>query len=130
VNENEVARRIIARLDQQLDEMPAPTVQKLQAVRLVAVAAYRPDRALWGHAKAGHALRGWGFGHGLGSRLVLPAAIVVASLTGLIYWQMSSHHEEELDTTGLMAGDLPIHAYTDPGFETWLKRSNYVPSQQ
>ena len=58
-----------------------------------------------------------------------PTAIVLASLAGLIYWQVSSHHEEELDT-GLLAGELPIHAYTDPGFETWLKHSNYVQSQQ
>jgi hypothetical protein len=62
------------------------------------------------------------------ARLMLPAAIVVAAITGLIYWQMSNHHEEELDT-GLLAGELPIHAYTDPGFETWLKRSNYAQTQ-
>ena len=129
MNENEVAGRIVARLDQDLADLPAPTVQKLQAARLAAVAAYRPDRPLWGHTRTGSILSGWGSGRGLTTRLVLPAAIVLASLTGLTYWQMSSHHEEELDT-GLLAGELPIHAYTDPGFETWLKHSNYVPSQQ
>ena len=129
MKENEVAGRIVARLDQDLADLPAPIVQKLQVARLAAVAAYRPDRPLWGHSRAGHVLSGWGLGHGLTMRLVLPAAIVLASLTGLIYWQMSSHHEEELDT-GLLAGELPIHAYTDPGFETWLKHSNYMPSRQ
>ena len=129
MKENEVAGRIVARLDQDLADLPAPIVQKLQDARLAAVAAYRPDRPLWGHSRAGNVLSGWGLGHGLTMRLVLPAAIVLASVTGLIYWQMSSHHEEELDT-GLLAGELPIHAYTDPGFETWLKHSNYVPSQQ
>jgi len=129
VKENEVAGRIVARLDQDLADLPAPIVQKLQDARLAAVAAYRPDRPLWGHSRAGNVLSGWGLGHGLTMRLALPAAIVLASVTGLIYWQMSSHHEEELDT-GLLAGELPIHAYTDPGFETWLKHSNYVPSQQ
>ena len=129
MNENEVAGRIVARLDQDLADLPAATVQKLEAARLAAVAAYRPDRVLWGHSRAGNVLSGWGLGQGLTMRFVLPAAIVLASLTGLIYWQMSSHHEEELDT-GLLAGELPIHAYTDPGFETWLKHSNYVPSQQ
>jgi len=125
VNENEVAERIVARLDQELADLPVPIVQKLQAARLAAVAAHRNPRPLWGHARAANVLSGWNFGQ----RLVLPAAIVVASLTGLIYWQMSSHHEEELDT-GLLAGELPIHAYTDPGFETWLKHSNYAQSQQ
>ncbi len=129
MNDNEIAGRIVARLDQDLANLPAATVQKLETARLAAVAAYRPDRPLRGRSRAGNVLRGWGLGHGLATRLVLPAAIVLASLTGLIYWQMSSHHEEELDT-GLLAGELPIHAYTDAGFETWLKHSNYVPSQQ
>ena len=129
MNENEVAERIVARIDQDLADLPQPIVQKLQAARLAAVAAYRPGRPLWGHSRTGNALSGWGLGRGLNARLVLPAAIVLASLTGLIYWQMSSHHEEELDT-GLLAGELPIHAYTDPGFETWLKHSNYMQSRQ
>ena len=129
MNENEVAGRIVARLDQDLADLPATTVQRLQAARLAAMSAYRPDRPLWGHAGAGSILSGWSLGRGLTTRLVLPAAIILASLTGLIYWQMSSHHEEELDT-GLLAGELPIHAYTDPGFETWLKHSNYTQSQQ
>ncbi len=129
MNENEFAGKIVARLDQDLADLPAATVKKLQDARIAAVAGYHPERQLWGHSRAGSILSGWGFGRGLGTRLVLPAAIVLASITGLIYWQMSSHHEEELDT-GLLAGELPIHAYTDPGFETWLKHSNYAPSQQ
>ena len=129
MNENEVAGKIVARLDEDLAELPAPIVQKLQAARMTAAVAYRPGKPLWGHSRTGNVLSGWGLGRGLTTRLVLPAAIVLASLTGLIYWQMSSHHEEELDT-GLLAGELPIHAYTDPGFETWLKHSNYAQSQQ
>ena len=129
MNENEFAGKIVARLDQDLADLPAATVKKLQDARLAAVAGYHPEKPLWGHSRAGSILSGWGFGRGLGTRLVLPAAIVLASITGLIYWQMSSHHEEELDT-GLLAGELPIHAYTDPGFETWLKHSNYAPSQR
>ena len=129
MNENEVAGRIVARLDRDLADLPAPTVQKLRAARLAAVAVYRPDRPLWGHSRAGNVVSGWGLGRGLATRLFLPAAIVLASITGLIYWQMSSPHEEELDT-GLLAGELPIHAYTDPGFETWLKHSNYAQPQQ
>ena len=128
MNENEVAGKIIARLDQDLAELPAPIVQKLQSARMAAAAAYRPGKRLWGLSGTGNVLGGWGLGRGLTTRLVLPAAVVVASLTGLIYWQMSSHHEEELDT-GLLAGELPIHAYTDPGFESWLKHANYQSQQ-
>ena len=129
MNENEVAGKIVARLDQDLAELPAPIVRKLQSARMAAAAAYRPGKPVWGHSGTGNDRSPWGLGRGLTTRLVLPAAVVLASLTGLIYWQMSSHHEEELDT-GLLAGELPIHAYTDPGFETWLKHSNYAQSQQ
>jgi hypothetical protein len=129
VNENDLAGRIIARLDQKLDELPASAIQGLQSARQAALAAYRPDAPVWERSKAGNISGGWGLNRGLTTRMVLPAAIVLASLTGLIYWQMSSHHEEELDT-GLLAGELPIHAYTDPGFETWLQHSDYEQSQQ
>ena len=129
MNENEVAGKIIARLDQNLVELPAPIVQKLRSARMAAAAAYCSGKPWWGHSGTGNVLSGWGLGRGLTTRLVLPAAVVLASLSGLIYWQMSSHHEEELDT-GLLAGELPIHAYTDPGFETWLKHANYAQSRQ
>jgi hypothetical protein len=56
------------------------------------------------------------------------AAVVVAGLAGLLYWQTSSHHEEELDA-GLLAGELPIHAYTDPGFDAWLRHTSHTPQQ-
>ncbi|MEO8159123.1 MAG: DUF3619 family protein [Betaproteobacteria bacterium] len=125
MNEHNVAEKIVARLDQNLADLPLPVVQRLQAARLAALTASRPGKSLWGHWKGGNVLSGWG----IGTRLVLPAAIVLASVTGLIYWQMSSHHDEELDT-GLLAGELPIHAYTDPGFETWLKHTDYKQSQQ
>ena len=125
MNENEVAERIIARLDRELANLPLPIVQELQAARLAAIAAYRPRKPAL-RPESGAA--GWGFSRLLSARLALPAVIVIASMTGLIYWQISSHHEDELDT-GLLAGELPLHAYTDPGFETWVKHSNYEQSR-
>ena len=125
MNENEVAERIVARLDRELADLPLPIVQKLQAARLAAIAAYRPGRPA---LRPANGAAPSGFSRVFGARLALPAAIVIASITGLIYWQMSSHHEDELDT-GLLAGELPLHAYTDPGFETWVKHSNYEQSR-
>jgi hypothetical protein len=128
MNEIEIAERIVTRLDDNLAELPAPIVQKLQTARLAAMSAVSGGRGA-NHSRGEPTLVGWFLGQGLTTRLALPAAVVLASLTGLIYWQMSDHHEEEIDT-GLLAGELPIHAYTDPGFETWLKHSDYTPSQQ
>jgi Protein of unknown function (DUF3619) len=128
MNEIEIAERIVTRLDDNLAELPAPIVQKLQTARQAAMSAYGSGRTV-NHSREGHTLVVWFLGQGLTTRLALPAVVVLASLTGLIYWQMSSHHEEEIDT-GLLAGELPLHAYTDPGFETWLKHSDYTNSQQ
>lgn len=128
MNEIDIAKRIVTRLDDNLAELPAPVVQKLQTARLAAISAAGSGRSV-NHSRGAPTLVGWFLGQGLTTRLALPAAVVLASLTGLIYWQMSSHHEEEMDT-GLLAGELPIHAYTDPGFETWLKHAEYTTSQQ
>lgn len=125
MKEDELAGRMVAHLDRALADLPRPLVQRLQTARLAALAGQRTADSRLGHSKREHTGR-WGFG--LTTRLVVPAAIVIASLTGLIYWQMSSQQDEELDT-GLLAGELPLHAYTDPGFETWLKHSNHEPSR-
>jgi len=123
MNENDLARRIVERLDHGLDELPSSTTQKLQAARAAALARYRGDPGQ-GRWRAGALLPG----RGLALRLALPMAIVIASLTGLLYWQMSPSHDDELDT-GMLAGELPIHAYIDPGFDTWLRNTSHTPQQ-
>ncbi len=126
MNENDLARRIVEHLDDNLGHLPAETAEKLQAARMSA-----PARARGGSAPdpaPALGLLGWGSGRAVAVRLVLPVAIVIASLTGLLYWQMSPSHEDELDA-GLLAGELPIPAYIDPGFETWLQDASHTPQQ-
>ena len=129
MNENDLARRIVALLDRSLAELPTSTAQKLEAVRAAALARYRPGSSPPGRSWVDRLVGSQSLRQGLAVRLVLPVAIVIASLTGLIYWQTSSHFEEELDT-GLLAGELPLHAYIDPGFETWLTHTSHTPPQQ
>jgi hypothetical protein len=129
MNENDLARRIVAQLDRSLAELPTSTAQKLKAARAAALARYRPGGSSPGRSWVDRLLGSQDLRQGLALRLVLPMAIVIASVTGLIYWQTSSHVEEELDT-GLLAGELPLHAYIDPGFETWLTHTSYTPPQQ
>lgn len=126
MNEDDLARRIVRQLDHSLAELPASTTRKLQAARMAALANVRGDSPQ-GRSRA-FALMGWGAGRGVTMRLVLPVAIVIASITGLLFWQMSPPHEDELDT-GLLAGELPIHAYIDPGFDTWLKHTSHTPQR-
>jgi hypothetical protein len=129
MNENDLARRIVAQLDRSLAKLPTSTAQRLEAARAAALARYRPGDSTPGQSWVDRLLGSHGLRQGLAVRLVLPVAIVIASLTGLIYWQISSHFEEEVDA-GLLAGELPLHAYIDPGFDTWLTHTSHTPPQQ
>ena len=129
MTENDLARRIVAQLDRSLTELPTSTVRKLETARATALARHRACDASTYQLWLGRLLGSRGLRKGLAMRLVLPVAIVIASLTGLIYWQSASHYEEELDT-GLLAGELPLHAYIDPGFDTWLTHTSHTPPQQ
>lgn len=123
MNENDLARRIVAQLDRSLAELPNSAVRKLEAARAAALARVRTASSLRASSWVDRLLGGFTM------RLLLPVAIVIASLTGLIYWQASGHHEDELEA-GLLAGELPLHAYIDPGFDTWLTHTSYTPPQQ
>ena len=129
MNENDLARRIVAHLDRSLAELPTSTVQKLEAARAAALARYRPGNFSRSRSWLDGLLGFPRLRQGLGLRLVLPVAIVIASVTGLVFWQTSIRYEEELDT-GLLAGELPLHAYIDPGFDTWLTHTSHTPPQQ
>jgi hypothetical protein len=129
LNENDLARRIVARLDRSLAELPSATAKALEAARASALGRYRPGIPSPGQSRVARLLGSQGVRQGLAMRLVLPVAFVIVSLAGLIYWQRLSHYEEELDT-GLLAGELPLHAYIDPGFDTWLTHTSYTPPQQ
>jgi hypothetical protein len=59
------------------------------------------------------------------TRAAVAAAFAAAIAAGLLYWQVASHHESIDVETALLADELPIHAYTDPGFDTWLRHSSH-----
>jgi hypothetical protein len=58
-------------------------------------------------------------------RFVLPAAVLVISLLAINTWQQTQAVQEieEIDAA-VLAGDLPIDAYLDNGFDAWLKHSS------
>ena len=65
-----------------------------------------------------------GFG-GFSVRLLLPTALLVAGLIAIYSAQQAQRAAdiEELDAL-LLTDDLPIDAYLDRGFETWLKNAS------
>lgn len=60
---------------------------------------------------------------GFSLRLVLPTLILSAGLFSIWSWQedQRANDVEEIDAM-LLTDDLPIDAYLDKGFETWLRK--------
>jgi hypothetical protein len=60
-----------------------------------------------------------------GVRYLVPLAALILGLTGVVYVNTSNVASEIADIdAGLLTDELPINAYLDQGFDSWLKRSS------
>ena len=123
------ARRVVGALDRSLDEIDAPTRRKLAEARTQAMARMRESPLpVWRLAFAAGGGR-HGSKHGRhGFRYVAAACMFALVLFGVGYWQNAgmtpaSSDVAELDAN-LLADELPINAYLDKGFDSWLKRAS------
>ena len=121
MNEPLFASKICHVLDRATRVEPS-IAERLRAARERALEVRRPERAL-ALAWADNVLGNLGSPSGLWLRLVLPALLVVLSVTGIYTWQQNQRlaEIEEIDAE-LLTDDLPIDAYLDRGFEAWLKK--------
>jgi hypothetical protein len=99
-----------------------PEIEKrLEQAREQALARQRPERAAvlaWADNVVGDV--GWG---GLALRVLLPLAVLIGSGATIYTWQQNQRvaELEEIDSQ-LLTDDLPIDAYLDRGFQSWLKK--------
>jgi hypothetical protein len=124
--EDTFARRITAHLDCSADQIDAAKRERLRGARERALLSYRvtPSPVL-GLAWAGHAMSRI-TGHRVYSvRNAVALAVVLLALTGLAIWSSAGRSNElaEVDA-GLLTDELPINAYLDKGFDSWLKRGS------
>ena len=122
--EYEFARKIAGVLDQGTRDLDRDTLAQLAAAREQALAGIRVAPG-WAPAWAG-AWTGRIGGWTAGTRYVLPMAILLLGLMGIIYWQNgngSGNELAEIDVR-LLTDDLPIDAYLDKGIDSWLKRQS------
>ena len=124
MNESKFGYQIKQQLDQALD-LDAATVSRLKVAREQAVARQRVSEPVfvlaWVDAVVGRLS-----GNPASASIVLAGAALILALVGIQYWQRAPSVEElaEIDAA-LLTSDLPINAYLDNSFDTWLKRSQY-----
>ena len=129
-DQDEYAKKLTSYLDAGAAELRAGTLYKLQQARAKALARMaEPSRVAQGqmaHALAGVGSTGTsGGGFFAGRRIWLGFALLllVCSLFGYQQWRIyqQTREIEELDAQ-ILSSDLPIDAYLDRGFQTWLTR--------
>lgn len=123
--DHELAGKIVQYLDYGAEQIDQETARHLLSARESALSHYRnkPEPA-WGLAWVGHAGVRFG-GRRFDARYLIAIAVLAIGLVGAIYWkhQAPANDIAEIDL-GLLTDDLPINAYLDRGFDSWLKRSS------
>lgn len=125
MNESDLARRIVGELDRRLADIPSPVAGRLAAARRSAIERYRARIRGAGTASAVEWLRGWAAAHGVATRIAVPALFVAVAAVTVFYFQSAPHHDAVEVEAALLADELPIHAYTDPGFDAWLRHTSH-----
>ncbi|MBI4193803.1 MAG: DUF3619 family protein [Betaproteobacteria bacterium] len=124
--DEDLARRVVQHLDYGADHLDQRTRERLLDARKTALSYYRErGEPVRGLAWAGNLVTRR-FEHSVhGARYLVGGAALIAALLGIVYWQNASGPASQLAEidAGLLSDELPINAYLDKGFDSWLKRS-------
>jgi hypothetical protein len=123
MNEQQTAYRIKQLLNRGLELEPGK-VARLKDAREQALARQR-TLARGGILSWAGNVTGRGGPSSLVSRVLLPMALLIFGLLAISQWRDTQQavEIEEIDAA-VLAGDLPLDAYLDKGFDAWLKRSS------
>jgi hypothetical protein len=123
--EDELALRIAKLLDEGAEGLGAEKRERLAAARQLALARHRGRTApALVPAWAGPFSR-FTEQSVLGVRYLVPLAALILGLIGVVYVNTSNVASDIADIdAGLLTDELPISAYLDQGFDSWLKRSS------
>jgi hypothetical protein len=126
MNETEIVKKITGYLDRGAAGLKAGTVYRLQLAREEALARFAdPKRASeLALSGAGGGTLGGGRHPLADARVWVGVLLIVGGVLYYQYWQSMQHvgEIEQLDAA-ILSSDLPIEAYLDGGFQTWLKHS-------
>jgi hypothetical protein len=123
--DHELAEKIVGLLNHSTQQLDATTASKLLKARKQALARFNeqpePVRMLaW--AAQGAARITEPFSHNLRAWAVMLA--LLTTLAGAVAWQSFSTQGSEIADIdeALLTSELPINAYLDRSFDSWLKR--------
>lgn len=130
-NEQQFACKLAYRLDQNLDNMPSATTDRLAKARMAAMARKKPDAPLAvlapalrtaGAGSSGRGLLSFDPGSWLGRfTIALPLIILVAGLIGLYQGEQEQRIDDLAEIDAMVLSDeLPLTAYLDHGFNAYL----------
>jgi hypothetical protein len=132
VDELNFAYKIRHALNEEVEQLPAATTDRLAAARKLALSRKKPDaplrvaqRQLAGGAGTFESMAGSLLSSFLGSRLAvaIPLVALVVGLSGIYHEKEQQHIAEmaELDAA-VLSDDLPLDAYLDQGFNAYLAK--------
>lgn len=126
MNERDIAKKISQHLNYGANQLDRSVLVRLQSARLQALELHAKPRHAFGLTLAGAA--GSGHGHGEGRHYSLRfwlslAALLVGLLIAANWQAMDGDPLDDVDAT-LLAADLPVYAYLDSDFDTWLEQSS------
>jgi hypothetical protein len=113
-------------LNENLDQLPASTADRLAAARKQALArkkAHAPVRVAQ-HTLAGNLGAFFSFSSLGRAGAIIPLLALVAALAGVYQYEQEQHIAEiaELDAA-VLSDELPLTAYLDHGFNAYLAQS-------
>jgi hypothetical protein len=126
--EFEFAGKLIQELKRSTREIDAQTAAKIRQARNQALARYHADRVrAWYPQWAVDGLSSAFAPFGRNLRPYAAALILFASLSGVIAWQIGEQQDSEDDEIeqALLTDELPVVAYLDKDFGSWMKRPSH-----
>ncbi len=117
-------------LNDQLDNLPSSTTERLASARKAALSRKKKDaplrvlvrqRALAGNNGGTFSSPHYSWTARLG--FLLPVVILVVGLIGIVQYEKQQRINETVDIdTAMLTDDLPVAAYADHGFNAYLEK--------
>jgi hypothetical protein len=126
MSEQDLAKRIVSKLDEGLSDLSSGTLARLRLAREAALSRAHAEQPGSGLAGGG-AWSGSGSALLLNRRVLVPLFGLILGLSVLLFWQQQQSQQQisrqadyaELDAQ-VLTDELPVTAYLDAGFEIWL----------